>query len=1038
MNQPMYLKNNVIIEPLINQWYAWSYLISPATAAMYIANSHLPIMDSFVAAPQVHRDALKNPAMIGGPFINYDANRVEEIRELRERTQKQQSHMLTLALGIQDLEKLLKEHTPGTSLEPLYEKIPPALRGYVELVQDTNNYPSIRLIEGLLYRSPYYNPSNQSIKLYLGDTDNRAFVLSTPRLPDNQSLHLQIPFCESSLDKLFSMRHSPLPYNEIRDILKISESDEAVFSKFFTTTPPTPTAKYDGEEVRIRYFGHACVLIETNSVSVLCDPLVSYPNNSGIHRYTYNDLPEVIDYALITHNHQDHVMLETLLQLRHKIKTVIVPKSNKGMLIDPSLKLMLQQIGFENIQEIDELEIINITNGYIAGLPFLGEHGDLNIGAKIAYLINLKGRSILCAADSNNIDPQLYTHIQQIFGNLDILFIGMECEGAPYNWAYGALLTQQPPRKIAQTRRLDGSNAQRAIALVNQLNPQQVYVYAMGQEPWLTFITSILYTPESKPILESNQLVEYCHSQGITSKRLFGYEEIFLKPILNKSSNPGNISNTNSQFPISNSPFPIPNSPFPIPTSPLPPIQEFLTELQRLDIRVWLDEDSEQPKLRCNAPKGVFTPLLKTQLQERKPEIIAFLENAAQRKVAIDWQQEAILDPAIIPKQNNLTLERNSILLTGATGFLGAFLLNELLRNTSASIYCLVRAEDNDAAWERITLALEFYQLWDISLAKRIVPVVGNLAEPYLGLSPSQFQDLASKIDVIYHNGARVIHTEPYSRLKAANVLGTQEILRLASCVKLKPVHFISTISVFGANLTLQDYSRLGKGEQEKGFHIVQEQDNLDDYPIPGAGYAQSKRVAEKMVMEAAKRGIPVSIYRIGAISGDSQTGVFNKDDFLYNSLLGYVQMGSMPEGTLPLRILPVDYVSRAIFALSTKAPQKETYQAFHLVQPQPIASDMIFEQLRKMGYLINKLPYEEWRNQLLEIASSSPEHILYPLVSLFPRYRPNNEQSDNLVLLEFSDGNTRQMLDGMLSRPMIDGGLIETYVSYLIQKGYI
>ncbi|MEH1848187.1 MAG: hypothetical protein V7L25_25215 [Nostoc sp.] len=103
----------------------------------------------------------------------------------------------------------------------------------------------------------------------------------------------------------------------------------------------------------------------------------------------------------------------------------------------------------------------------------------------------------------------------------------MECDGASYNWAYGPLLTQQVPRKIAQTRRLDGSNAQRAIALVNQFHPQQVYVYAMGQEPWLTFISSILYTPESKPIVESNQLVEYCCSQEIISKRLFGCEEIF-------------------------------------------------------------------------------------------------------------------------------------------------------------------------------------------------------------------------------------------------------------------------------------------------------------------------------------------------------------------------------------------------------------------------------------------------------------------------------------------------------------------------------
>ena len=121
-------------------------MISPATAAMFIANSHLKIMQSFVAAPQVHLAALKNPAMRGGPFINYDANRAGEIKNLLERTIEEQAHMLELATAIQTLSEILSTEVGGFSLEPLYNKIPAILKGYVELVYDLQNSPSIRFI----------------------------------------------------------------------------------------------------------------------------------------------------------------------------------------------------------------------------------------------------------------------------------------------------------------------------------------------------------------------------------------------------------------------------------------------------------------------------------------------------------------------------------------------------------------------------------------------------------------------------------------------------------------------------------------------------------------------------------------------------------------------------------------------------------------------------------------------------------------------------------------------------------------------------
>ena len=527
-NGKVYLKPNVIMEPLINQWYAWPYLICPATAAMFIAHQHQKLMKSFVAAPQVHVAALKNPAMIGGPFVNYDASRAQKVNELLEKTVREQAHMLEFADAIRSLDEMLVNEANGFSLEPLYHKVPEVLRGYVELTYDLHNNPSFRFIEALLYKSKYFNESSQSITLSLAESDDRPFVFSTPRLSSGNAVSLNIPFSHPGLDELCKMKFTPQPLDSIKATLGVKPEEEELFASFFTNEPPRPPGKYTGDDVRIRYYGHACILIESKDVSILCDPIVSYTYDNGIERYLYSDLPETIDYVLITHNHQDHCMFETLLQLRHKVKTVVVPKNSGGALADPSLKLILRSMGFKNVYEIEELESIEIEGGTITGLPFLGEHADLNIRTKIAHLVTLKGNSILCAADSNGIEPKLYERLHGLIGDVDVLFLGMECEGAPMSWIYGPMLTKPMARKMDQSRRFDGSNYEKARNIVAQLNPKEVYVYAMGQEPWLTFLTSIKYTDESHPIVESNKLVEECRNRGIASERLFGQKEIIL------------------------------------------------------------------------------------------------------------------------------------------------------------------------------------------------------------------------------------------------------------------------------------------------------------------------------------------------------------------------------------------------------------------------------------------------------------------------------------------------------------------------------
>jgi L-ascorbate metabolism protein UlaG (beta-lactamase superfamily) len=524
----VYLKPNVLVEPLFNQWYAWSHLIAPPTAALYIANQHLKVMQSFVAAPQIHISALKNPAMIGGPFINYDAARVPEIKALIEQTARECALMVELSKAIKRLDETLLNEANGYSLEPLYEKVPDLLKGYVELVYDLNNQPSIRFIEGLFYTSPFYDTSSQSISMSLVEGDDRPFVFSTPRLKSDGNLHLDVPFAGDALVELFKMKETPAPYGHIRELLGVGAEDASLFSTFFHEQAPPRRAPFEGDGVRVRYFGHACVLIETRETSVLVDPVISYHFDGATDRYTYADLPETIDYVLITHGHQDHCMFEPLLQLRHRIKHLVVPKNNGGALADPSLKLALRAIGFPQTVEIDEMEAIEIPGGRIVSLPFLGEHADINVRTKTAYFVRLLNNAIFMGADSNNIEPRLYEHIRRAVGDLDLLFLGMECDGAPMSWMYGPLMTKPVVRKIDQSRRFDGSDYRKGIEIVNVMNPKQVFVYAMGQEPWLTFLTSIVYTPESRPIVESDRLVEDCLRKGLRAERLLGHKEILL------------------------------------------------------------------------------------------------------------------------------------------------------------------------------------------------------------------------------------------------------------------------------------------------------------------------------------------------------------------------------------------------------------------------------------------------------------------------------------------------------------------------------
>ncbi|PTX58413.1 L-ascorbate metabolism protein UlaG (beta-lactamase superfamily) [Kordia periserrulae] len=522
-NDLVYIKSNLVIEPLFDNWYAWSHLISPATSAMNIYGRHLTIMESFLKYPELHEEAVKNPKMLGGPFVDHPASRVNEIKSMVENTKDKCANLLTLRKDILALFELLKKEN-GYSLDGLYDKIPKNLDGLVELFYDINNNASFRFFESLLYETEFYNEDLQSFNLFLvQDDDSRSFVLSTPFLPTPGKLRINLPLKSKEIDTLFEMAREPQRYGDIKSLFNLTADEQELFDSFFTTEAPKVYEPYKGDGILTRYFGHACILVETKNTTILADPLISYGYDSDISRYTYEDLPETIDYAVITHNHQDHILLETLLRLRSRIKNIVIPKNSGGTLQDPSLKLMFKKLGFKNIIELGEMETIDFEDCSITGLPFLGEHSDLDVRSKLCHHVKFKDdKSMLFAADSCNVSPSLYRRIKDVIGNIDVIFLGMECHGAPLSWLYGPLLPEPMTRENDQSRRLAGCDFEQARELIDTFQPKDVFVYAMGLEPWLQYISSIKYTEESKPIIESNKLLEYCSQNGISSERLFG------------------------------------------------------------------------------------------------------------------------------------------------------------------------------------------------------------------------------------------------------------------------------------------------------------------------------------------------------------------------------------------------------------------------------------------------------------------------------------------------------------------------------------
>jgi L-ascorbate metabolism protein UlaG (beta-lactamase superfamily) len=521
--EPLFgFKKSTVIEPLVNRWSAYSQCISPLTAGLHASHYQIPNLRQYLQSPELAVETCKNPKYRAGRFVNIPVTRAKEVETFlahSEAEYKDDIRMAQEALKFQTF--LAANATAGLPLAPFYKKVPEGLQGYVELLYDYFTRPSMRVIEPFLYESKHYKRHLQSFRLFsLKDDRARDFMFSTPRLPSSGEIDWQVAFDDERVDALFRLDTEPQPLGYIRDLLGVDPSADAVLRTLIEErAKPERPVRYV-EQVRIRHFGHACVLIEWNGISILVDPCFGpTPADETGHRLSYEDLPPHIDFALVTHNHHDHFSLETLLRIRHRLGCLVVPRIYGLHYGDISLKLLAKKLGFTNVVEIDTLESLPLPGGKIVGVPFLGEHSDLP-HAKTAYVVEIGSQRMLFAADSDCLDPRQYEHLAGILGPVQTVFLGLECVGAPMSWTCGAFFPVKPTMQQDQSRRQHGSDSERGMRLLRAIGAQRLYVYAMGLEPWYEWLLGLAYTDDAQQIKEMKKILVEARNAGLQDARL--------------------------------------------------------------------------------------------------------------------------------------------------------------------------------------------------------------------------------------------------------------------------------------------------------------------------------------------------------------------------------------------------------------------------------------------------------------------------------------------------------------------------------------
>lgn len=441
---------------------------------------------------------------------------------------------------------------------------------------------------------------------------------------------------------------------------------------------------------------------------------------------------------------------------------------------------------------------------------------------------------------------------------------------------------------------------------------------------------------------------------------------------------------------------------------------------------------NEVDKLRKGGEVGLHGEGGAADEEEEEAQAVQYYKDA----------QEIIADPQQIassyPSHDGALSGKINVFLTGGTGFLGSFLLRDVLeRSQDMHVFAHVRAKDAAAGLERLKNSSEAYGIWQDSWAARITPIVGDLEKPDFGLPAAEFKQLQDEVDVIIHNGALVHWVYPYSTLRGPNVVGTVNVLNLALYGKKKLFNFVSSTSA----VDTEHFNGLSADLVEQGKPGVPESDDLMGSSVGlGNGYGQSKWVAEHVIRAAGKRGLRGTIIRPGYVVGDSKTGATNTDDFLVRMIKGCIQLGETPNIHNTVNMVPVDHVARVVTACSFH-PQEEYVVAHVTSQPRTRFNEFL-ASLRTFGYKITVEDYVTWRLALEKfVVEDSQDSALYPLLHFVLDDLPQSTKAP-----ELDDSNARAALKrdtewtgvDLSAGKGVDVDQAGIYLAYLVAVGFL